>query len=94
MQTDPTPFELTALTKPGYEVWASEEFTKTRLYRLPHLLIVLYVDGEEPLKIIDPQNNNEEIFSAADYLEIFDYLSEEEYTRVNGRMEIDPDEEN
>jgi len=36
---------------------------------------VLYDEGEEPLKIIDPQKNNEEIFSAKNYLEIVDYLS-------------------
>ena len=51
---------------------------------------MLYDEGEEPLKIIDPQKNNEEIFSAKNYLEIVDYLFEEGYTRVVGRMDINP----
>lgn len=88
MKSEPTPFELATLNKPEYEVWARQKTAEFSRRLLPYLLIVLPEEGEKPLKIIDPRKNNDEIFSADNYLDIVDYLREEGYAPVKGRMQL------
>src|SRR5689334_14159876 len=93
LTAEPTPLDLIALNRLGYEVWASEALVKVKGHWLPRLLIVVYEESEPPLlTVIDPLTN-EEMFSADDYLEIIDYLCESEYTRVEGQMEINSNDE-
>jgi len=93
MTSSPTPFELAALNQPGYEVWARHEISESGGRQLPYLLIVLYEEGEKPLKIIDPQKNSDEILLTDSYLEVVDYLSEEGYQPIKGRLRIETDED-
>jgi len=89
MSTDLTPFELTALNSPRYEVWSRDETSECTHRTLPHLLIVLYEPGEKPLKILDPQKNHEEILTADNYLEIVAYLREMDYSRLERFLKIE-----
>lgn len=91
--SSPTPFEIAALNKPGYEVWARQGTSESSQRQLPQLLIVIYEEGEKPFNIIDPRKNNEEVLSAADYLEIVDYLREKDYRPVKGRVTTNPNDE-
>ncbi len=84
--TEPTPLDLISLDQPGYEVWASRRTTKVNGHQLPKLLLVTCEhEAELILTIIDP-HTTEELFSTDDYLEIVDYLLEEEYVPVEGQM--------
>lgn len=83
---------MTALQPLGereYEVWANHE------PEFPHLVLVV-VAPEGQFRIIDSRDRENEVFSADNYLEIVDYLSEEDYVRVKGRMklaDLDDDDE-
>lgn len=93
MSTELTPFDLRALNQPGYEVWSRKETSECTHRTLPHLLIVLYEVGEKPFKILNPQKDNEELFSADNYLEIVDYLREEDYSRLERSLRVDDDQD-
>ena len=73
-----------------YEVWANG------CHNPPRVLLVLSGGGEEPFRVLDPANNNAQVFSAKEFLEVVDYLCEEDYERVSGRMafeECDDDDD-
>src|SRR4030095_3878552 len=93
MATELTPFDLTALNEPGYEVWSREAISECTDRKLPYLLIVLYEKGENPLKILDPQKKHEEILAADNYLEIVDYLREEDYSRLERCLRVDDEDD-
>lgn len=84
---------MTTLKPPGvteYEVWANGCFNP------PRLLLLVSGGGEGPFRVLDPRSNNAEVFSAQEFLEVVDYLCEEDYERVSGRMafeECDEDDE-
>ena len=65
-----------------FEVWADDRLAP------PYLFLVVWREGADPFKILDPQKNNEEVLIADNYLQILDYLKEEEYFRINGRMDL------
>jgi hypothetical protein len=71
------------LSEGEYEVWADDSVAP------PHLLTVVPDLGGRFFRILDPQKGNEEVFSVDSYLEIVDYLSEEDYVRVKGRMVVE-----
>ncbi len=93
MSPELTPFELAALNSPGYEVWSRAETSECTQRKLPHLLIVLYEEGEKPYKILDPQKGNDEVLAADNYLEIVDYLREEEYLRLERCLRLEEDDD-
>jgi hypothetical protein len=68
-----------------YEVWVND------CIKPPRLLLVVFTDGDRPFKVLDPTQGNADIFSAGDFLEILDYLCEEDYVRVGGRMKVEDD---
>jgi hypothetical protein len=75
-----TPLDKDSPRKNEFEVWANREVVP------PRLLLVMLAD-DEVLRIIDPAANAE-VFSANHYLYVVDYLREEDYRRVNGRMDL------
>ena len=73
-----------------YEVWANG------CHNPPRLLLLVSAGAEGPFNVLDPARGNAPVFSAREFLEVVDYLSEEDYERVAGRMafeECDDDEE-
>ena len=84
---------MTSINPPAeneYEVWANG------CHNPPRVLLVLSGGSEEPFRVLDPANNNAQVFSAKEFLEVVDYLSEEDYERVRGRMtfeECDDDDD-
>lgn len=73
-----------------YEVWANG------CHNPPRMLLVASGGAEGPFRVLDPANGNAQVFSATEFMEIVDYLSEEDYERVEGRMafeECDDDDE-
>jgi hypothetical protein len=67
-----------------YEVWVDES------PEIPYILFVFpsKINLEEIL-IIDPKENNQVIKNMPNYKMAIQWLQEDEYTLVNGRMEID-----
>lgn len=66
-----------------YEIWCDEGLNP------PYTLIVAnYTDNSELISIIDPCENNKVIFSSSEYAEVKDFLLEDEYTMIKGRMSI------
>lgn len=53
----------------------------------PYVLIVQNVGSE--ISVFDPQENRKEIFSAPDYETVFNWLREDEFEPIRGRVEID-----
>lgn len=89
---EPTPLDLIDLDKPGYEVWASHKTSSIAGHQVPKLLIVVYEESADPvITVIDP-HTNEEVLFAEEYVEVLDYLSDNEYVLVEGQMEIPPDQ--
>lgn len=84
---------MTSLPPPGeneYDVWANGCFNP------PRVLLVVSVGDAGPFRVLDPGRDNAEVFAAEEFLEVVDYLSEEDYERVGGRMtfeECEDDEE-
>lgn len=72
---------LKPLGKKDYEVWVSE--TKES----PYLLIVMRTKSGKGFKILDPQKRKK-VFSSGDFVEIIDYLREDEFIPVEGRMKL------
>lgn len=73
-----------------YDVWANG------CSNPPRVLLVVSAGDEGPFRVLDPVKGNAEVFAAAEYMEVVDYLSEEDYERVRGRMafeECDDDDE-
>ena len=68
----------------GYEVWVDEST------KIPYVLF-LCPDPSNPggMLIIDPKENNRIIQKLPDYNTAMLWLTEDEYTRVDGRMEIE-----
>ncbi|MBN3897318.1 MAG: hypothetical protein ACYT04_60480 [Nostoc sp.] len=67
-----------------YEVWVDESI------KIPYVLF-LCPDPSNPegMLIIDPKQNNQVIQRLPDYNTAVSWLTEDEYTRVDGRMEIE-----
>ena len=82
---------MTNLKPPGeteYEVWANG------CHNPPRVLLVMSAGGQ--FSVLDPGDNNAQVFSAKEFLEVVDYLCEEDYERVSGRMafeECDDDDD-
>jgi hypothetical protein len=77
---------MTPFTSPGeeeYEVWANGCFNP------PRVLVVVSAGDEGPFKVVDPCGDNATVFTAKDFVEVVDYLREEDYERVRGRMRFD-----
>lgn len=73
-----------------YDVWANG------CCNPPRVLLVVSAGNVGPFRVLDLGNDNAEVFAASEFLEIVDYLSEEDYVRVGGRMafeECDDDDE-
>jgi hypothetical protein len=79
-----TPIERAAPQTNEFEVWSDQESVP------PKLLLVLSVEGQKPLKIIDPAAGNAEIFASNHYLDIVAHLRHQEYVPVRGRMPLLP----
>ena len=74
---------MTNLKPPGeneYEVWANG------CQNPPRLLLLISAGAEGPFTVLDPARDNAPVFTAKELLEVVDYLSEEDYERVAGRM--------
>jgi hypothetical protein len=91
--SSPTPFDLAAMNEPGYEVWARLGTSESSRRKLLQLLVVIYHEGEKPFEIVDPKKSDEVILTAADYLEVVDYLSEKDYRPVKGRIAIEQNDD-
>ena len=64
-----------------YEVWTEETL------ELPYILLIVAKNGEEGLvQIYDPREGMQLIYHAPNYQAAKDWLWEDEYTRVDGRM--------
>ena len=77
---------MTNLKPPGeneYEVWANG------CQNPPRLLLLVSAGPEGPYIVLDPARANTEVFSHKEFLEVVDYLSEEDYERVADRMEFE-----
>lgn len=77
---------MTKLKPPSeteFEVWANG------CHNPPRVLLVVSGGAGGPIRVLDPSNGNVEVFAAEEFLEVVDYLSEEDYERVSGRMEFE-----
>ena len=63
-----------------YDVWANSCFNP------PRILLVVSAGDAGPYRVLDPGKGNAQVFAAAEFLEVVDYLCEEDYERVDGRM--------
>lgn len=66
-----------------FEIWADIGQTP------PYVLVVQHVGPE--INVFDPQENRKKVFSAQDYETVFNWLREDEFELIRGRVE--PDEE-
>lgn len=66
-----------------FEVWAD-------IGQTPPYLLVVQAGGAD-INVFDPQENRRRVFSAQDYETVFNWLREDEFELVRGRVE--PDEE-
>ena len=74
---------MTTLKPPGeneYEVWANG------CHNPPRLLLLVSAGPQGPFTVLDPARGNATVFAGKEFLEVVDYLSEEDYERVAGRM--------
>ena len=55
----------------------------------PYLLLVQHSMKYPDIVVMDPGNGNKVIFRSADYKEIQEWLWEDEFTMVKGRIEVD-----
>lgn len=81
---------MTSLKPPGeteYEVWVNGCF------RPPRVLLVVSGGAEGPFNVLDPAGGGATVFSAEEFLEVVDYLSEENYERASGRMTLEERDE-
>lgn len=78
---------LEDLCENEYEVWANGCFNP------PRVLLVVSAGEEGPFKVLDPARENAVVFTAQDFVEIADYLCEEDYSRVKGRMTFECDDD-
>ena len=84
---------MTSIKPPAeteYDVWANG------CHNPPRVLLVVSGGAEGPFRVLDPAKDNSQVFSATEFMEIVDYLSEEDYERVRGRMafeECDDDDD-
>ena len=65
-----------------YEVWVDEGI------KPPYVLLVLSTNDDSVL-IKDPKEGNKIVHQAKNYEDAMYWLTEDEYTRVDGRMELD-----
>jgi hypothetical protein len=70
-----------------YEVWANGCFNP------PRVLVVVSAGDDGPFTVIDPSNGNAPVLTMKDFLEVLDYLHEEDYERVRGRMKFECDDD-
>ncbi|WP_162655951.1 hypothetical protein [Tuwongella immobilis] len=64
-----------------YELWSNETLDP------PYILIVVSKEGEDgAINIYDPREAMRLVYAAATYQAAKDWLWEDEYTRVDGRM--------
>lgn len=72
----------TALGEREYEVWADDSYP-------PYILLVVRAEGARPaFKVLDPLEGNKVAFASDDYDEVWWWLREDEYSRVEGRTKI------
>lgn len=64
-----------------FEVWA--DFGQT-----PPYLLLVQDDGAD-INVFDPQENRRSVFTAKDYETVFNWLREDEFELVRGRVEPD-----
>ncbi|MGB3534021.1 MAG: hypothetical protein WBA13_10950 [Microcoleaceae cyanobacterium] len=65
-----------------YEIWVDEST------QIPYVLFLL-PDDSGAMLVIDPKQSNQIINKLPDYNAAVLWLTEDEYTRVNGRMKIE-----
>ena len=66
-----------------YEVWADDTL------EVPYLLLVRRRPGEPEIAVVDPAERFRTVFSSPDYETVRNWLLEDEYTRVKGRMMLE-----
>jgi hypothetical protein len=67
-----------------YEVWADET------HDIPYLLLLyLSLSGKDKFFIIDPKENNKVVKILSDYDAATAWLTEDDFTLIQGRMLID-----
>lgn len=64
-----------------FEVWA--DFGQT-----PPYLLLVQGDGAD-INVFDPQENRRNVFAAKDYETVFNWLREDEFELIRGRVEPD-----
>jgi len=70
------------MSQQWYEVWADESLTT------PYVLLVVPDERTaEGVSILDPKEGLKVVHAAPNYESARDWLLEDEYTRVEGRME-------
>ena len=76
------PLDATELGEREYEIWADESYP-------PYVLVVVRVEGHPPtFKVLDPKEQGREAFSSTDYVEVYHWLREDEFSRVAGRTKV------
>ena len=67
-----------------YEIWVDESL------EIPYILLICpSKNNPNEILVIDPKENNQVIEHMPDYEMAVQWLCEDEYTLVDGRMEID-----
>ena len=64
-----------------YEVWADDSYP-------PYILVVVRVAESASFKVLDPKEQSKEVFSSNDYVEVYHWLREDEFSRVEGRTRV------
>ena len=67
-----------------YEVWADEGLEP------PYLLVLGFSAQESKYCLYDPKESDKIVFESNSYEETKNWLLEDEYTLVDGRMDIEP----
>lgn len=68
---------------PWFEIWAD-------IGQTPPYVLVVQSDGAD-INVFDPQENRRKVFTAQDYETVFNWLREDEFELVRGR--VAPDDE-
>ncbi|HEX6625568.1 MAG TPA: hypothetical protein VF064_17770 [Pyrinomonadaceae bacterium] len=80
--TKQLPTGQTPLGEREYEVWADDSYP-------PYILVVIREEAEPPtFKVLGPSERNHVVFSSTDYDEVWWWLQEDEFHRVEGRAKI------
>lgn len=68
-----------------YEVWVDDTMSTPS----PYILVVVGEPEKQVFTVFDPKEDYQVVFKASDYEIVKNWLLEDEYTRVLGRMQRD-----